>query len=950
MKSIIMALQRSKSAPQGVPALLPAPASSLVRAASFHTIGLAIKDAKTERLATVAELENDERDDAFNLSGFFPRNKKWVWSGEEEEEEKEGSVIEGGSLFGKSDRMTREAIKGEDKLGVLSLGTLLKKLTSREEEEEEETYVESRRVSQVLDEERGWQRCRVEGNSGVAATLDGDWKTPLESAIEEYFPIWDIDGGNSQRTKVPHDPFHLDHHLHMAQPEEGDQSQHTTPETLKPTVTNKQSESDAKQSPSSPSPTIVSADPNASLQSILAATKKDSPANGQPWTPLSEGDSLAVSQTAAGKRKLDEPSLEEDPHNKIRRIGRDHVIHDLNRVMPMTTVICLHAAVAQKSYGTEKRFLCPPPVVHIEGPVWHLRSQQLSMAVVSESGERSFEQKAPLDNNMTASFKFLHVTGTAKAKSFQLSLDIAEPPLPQIIPEGADAPAGRVWAAFDSAPVTIISKPSKKTAKTRNISSCILAGGPVSLFNRINSQTVRTKYMTIDHTQLCASNVAWSAFNVNVVSRPTEAPSGGPQPVTYGCEIVLSDTHSGISTSPLIIRKVDKGRVSAEDGGPVSQMQKIALQRVNPDGSRHYLSAAGPLPGTPGVVSPPAPGLSSQTGTHPLLFSSPRVRDEVKDNVRIISDEVDDYLCWTIVGISKFQYTFFDAFGQNNSIPSMPITPFPTLFTAPLYRVTNNSIELTVSNFFYEDPKTRMSTPLDIYLGNLGPLPHRIYQPTTAPGPLTAVSPFVQTLPGGPQDGGPSDPGGSASPTLGGPRFMPSPMHTIVIVEMPTIEAVIKALDQDALPPHREGSGSNHHSPTADGSAPETRNGPSQPSLSIAGRSLPLLFIRAFDGVGYHSGRTITCEPHYPSLDLGNIPSNIDPGSWMAAQFLTTMYPSDEGIRSQLEWNSTLNTAHAPVPTEQTKFMRKTSIIATIGPKVNTVEKLAELRLAGVNV
>ncbi|KAG6878659.1 hypothetical protein C0993_001182 [Termitomyces sp. T159_Od127] len=56
------------------------------------------------------------------------------------------------------------------------------------------------------------------------------------------------------------------------------------------------------------------------------------------------------------------------------------------------------------------------------------------------------------------------------------------------------------------------------------------------------------------------------------------------------------------------------------------------------------------------------------------------------------------------------------------------------------------------------------------------------------------------------------------------------------------------------------------------------------------------------------------------------------------------MYPSDEGIRSQLEWNSTLNPAYAPVPTQKTKFMRKA------WPKVNTVEKLAELRLAGVNV
>ncbi|KAF8898852.1 pyruvate kinase [Infundibulicybe gibba] len=61
------------------------------------------------------------------------------------------------------------------------------------------------------------------------------------------------------------------------------------------------------------------------------------------------------------------------------------------------------------------------------------------------------------------------------------------------------------------------------------------------------------------------------------------------------------------------------------------------------------------------------------------------------------------------------------------------------------------------------------------------------------------------------------------------------------------------------------------------------------------------------------------------------------------------MFPTD-GIRSQLEWSSTLSTANAPIPTEQTKFLRKTAIIATIGPKVNSVEKLSELCRAGVNV
>jgi recombining binding protein (suppressor of hairless) len=203
----------------------------------------------------------------------------------------------------------------------------------------------------------------------------------------------------------------------------------------------------------------------------------------------------------------------------------------------MTTVVCLHAAVAQKSYSTEKRFLCPPPVIHVDGPAWQLRTQQFGMSVVSETGERSFEQKAKLDDNMNGSFKFLHVAGTGKAKSFYLSLDIADPPGASDEEDGEDekdeeddpseTAAPRIWASFDSAPVTIISKPSKKTSKARNVTACILAGGPVSLFNRINSQTVRTKYMTIESSQLCASNTTWSAFNVNVVRRAGDVPPSG---------------------------------------------------------------------------------------------------------------------------------------------------------------------------------------------------------------------------------------------------------------------------------------------------------------------------------------------------------------------------------------------------------------------------------------
>ncbi|KAA1468728.1 hypothetical protein DENSPDRAFT_834136, partial [Dentipellis sp. KUC8613] len=659
-----------------------------------------------------------------------------------------------------------------------------------------------------------------------------------------------------------------------------------------------------------------------SLQAVIASSSKHPPQQQQPPYPPQGGlpmpwpvmlppalHELPTSRVAAGKRKHDDSDPSEDPHPKIRRVVRDHVSQDPSRVVPMTTVICLHAAVAQKSYGSEKRFLCPPPVVHIEGPLWRMRQQQLSMSVVSEMGERSFEQKSSLDAHMSACFKFLHVSGTAKAKSFLLSLDIAEQPQHVVAtPEGGQSPPGRTWATFDSAPITIISKPSKKTAKTRNTASCILGGNPISLFNRINSQTVRTKYMTIDQNQLCASNVSWSAFSVNLVIKPGDVHSHPQSPVTYGCEVILTDAQTGISTAPLIIRKVDKGKIVPDDGGPVSQMQKIALQRINPDGARHYLSAAGPLPGAQPGAPPPITPPSSQPGTHPLIFQSPRVREEVKDGVRIVTDEVDDYLCWTIVGISKFQYTFFDAFGSNEVVPEMPITPFPTLFTAPIYRPAGNSLEMTISNFFYDHPKTRVQTPLDVYLGNLGPLPLRLYQSGPA-GPLTSVNPFVHAVPPGPEGGSPSiDPAqaeaaAQAQAAMSQPRYFPThSLHSIVIAELPPIGDIIRAIEEDTMSPGQRNDG-DENGASADGDRQgqdeESRSAPGEKDSGIgttiapphiSGRGLPLLFIRSADGVGYHSGRTIACENVFQNMDLsaiGQNPQNPGAGSidtgWLAA-------------------------------------------------------------------
>ena len=248
---------------------------------------------------------------------------------------------------------------------------------------------------------------------------------------------------------------------------------------------------------------------------------------------------------------------------------------------------------------------------------------------------------------------------------------------------------------------------------------------------------------------------------------------------------------------------------------------------------------------------------------------------------------------------AKFQYTFFDALGPSNAIPELPVTPFPTLFTAPVYRPANNALELTVSNFFYENPKTRTQTPLDVYLGSIGPLRTRIYQ-TPLPGPLTNVSPFVQPLTPpveagaeGVVDPQPSTNGAPTSVPPIPPRYITAgPLHTIVVVEMPPLADVINALKENVLPPVDEAEGRAERGNGAQEAREGERDSGMAPAIvpqQLAGRSLPLLFIRALDGVGYHSGRTIACENVFENMSLnvigggpGGSPSGIDQ-SWLAA-------------------------------------------------------------------
>jgi hypothetical protein len=177
-----------------------------------------------------------------------------------------------------------------------------------------------------------------------------------------------------------------------------------------------------------------------------------------------------------------------------------------------------------------------------------------------------------------------------------------------------------------------------------------MSGSLITLFNRVNSQTVRTKYMCVENRQLCAKNTTWSAFQILLAHpRPDE---GGrpapPQPITYGSHVVLRCMETNVYSGVLVIQRVVNGlplpnptaavgaasAAAGSTGGAVSQMQKIALAFASRDDL--YLSLA--------------PATETGAGSQFLRYQ-PLAAAAGKG-------DVDAHLTWTIVGVERTVYRY----------------------------------------------------------------------------------------------------------------------------------------------------------------------------------------------------------------------------------------------------------------------------------------------------
>ncbi|XP_036273718.1 recombining binding protein suppressor of hairless-like protein isoform X2 [Pipistrellus kuhlii] len=258
------------------------------------------------------------------------------------------------------------------------------------------------------------------------------------------------------------------------------------------------------------------------------------------------------------------------------------------------TVRILHAKVAQKSYGNEKRFFCPPPCVYLAGPGWRVKPVPGQAHLAGDTGptvcgymgldgasgsaaetqKLNFEEQP--DSREFGCAKTLYISDADKRKHFRLVL--------RLVLRG-----GRELGTFHSRLIKVISKPSQKKQSLKN-------------------------------------------------TDPDDHSSQGDFPpregyIRYGSLVRLVCTVTGITLPPMIIRKVAKQCALLDVDEPISQLHKCALQFPGgpPGGGGTYLCLA-----TEKVVQFQAAPCPKEANRALLNDSS----------------------CWTIIGTEAVEFSF----------------------------------------------------------------------------------------------------------------------------------------------------------------------------------------------------------------------------------------------------------------------------------------------------
>jgi hypothetical protein len=203
-----------------------------------------------------------------------------------------------------------------------------------------------------------------------------------------------------------------------------------------------------------------------------------------------------------------------------------------------TAVTIYSPRVVQKSYGSEKRFFCPPPFVVVSQPAGGGLGDPSIQFSLEGAGGTFDEQAVPelTSEGHTAKARFLFISNKDKAKQFHVRVRVRFGHF-------------RDSSVFQSAPVKVISKPSKRKFSMSNMNMRIESGEPVALFNRVRSQSGSTRFLRSADTSFESSMNKWSTFVIRGES-DFDASQRRTDFIHYNMCVVLESTESGVLSAP----------------------------------------------------------------------------------------------------------------------------------------------------------------------------------------------------------------------------------------------------------------------------------------------------------------------------------------------------------------------------------------------------------------